>query len=87
MVALKDLVDNHNLVAYQIEGFDKRDLTTAKTTEDFAQIVSFDLGVALNKKNDPKFTLKDAKGQTVKVTVYLEKGNEKATDVYTVEVK
>lgn len=86
MVALKDLVDKHNLVAYQIEGLDKRDITGKETT-DLAQIVSFDLGVALNSKNDPNFKLGDAKGKVVKVTVYLEKGNEKATDVYTVEVK
>lgn len=85
MIALQDLVDNHNLVAYQIEGLDKRDITGKEAT-DLAQIVSFDIGLALNPNGTPGFKLGDTKGETVKVTVYLEKDGVKAEDTYTIKV-
>lgn len=84
-VALKDLIDNHNLVAFKI-GDQAKIPTKDLTTNDLKTIVGANFGQELIAGN-PDFTLKDAKGKKVDITVYLEKGAVKTTDTYTVIFK
>ncbi|MGF0095232.1 S-layer homology domain-containing protein [Peptoniphilus sp. SGI.035] len=85
MVALKDLIDNHNLVAFKI-GDQAKIPTKDLTTNDLKTIVAANFGQELIAGNTD-FTLKDAKGKKVDITVYLEKGDVKTTDTYTVIFK
>ena len=87
MVALKDLADNHNLVAFTVEGDSRQYQVKGNTTEVLAQYVGAAFGNAMNPNGKQDFTLKDAKGKEVKVTAYLEKDGVKTTDVFTVVVK
>lgn len=87
MVALKDLADNHNLVAFTVEGDSTQYQVKGKSTQDLAQYVGAAFGNAMNPNGKADFTLKDAKGKEVKVTAYLEKDGVKTTDVFTVVVK
>lgn len=85
MVALEKLATGKNLTAFKI-GVNK--ITVAGQTLDqlksditvtaYSQIIAADGNVN---------TLSDFVGNTIKVTVYLEKDGVKATDTYTVEFK
>lgn len=87
MVALKDLADNHNLVAFTVEGDSLKYEVKGKNTEALAQYIIAAFGNAMNPNGKEDFKLEDAKGKEVKVTAYLEKDGVKTTDVFTVVVK
>ncbi|MDU2373636.1 MAG: hypothetical protein E7D52_03705 [Peptoniphilus harei] len=81
MVALGNVANAANLKAFQVENQEKH--TVSSDLEANRNILLGDLFAATGIESEK---LGDFVGQTVKVTAYLEKGDVKATDVYTVKI-
>lgn len=81
MTALEDLVQNENLVAFQIGDREKREVA-GKSANDLKFIVGMDLQDALDTKTK---TLEAYKGKKAEIKVFLEKDGVKAEDTYTIE--
>ena len=88
MVALEKLIDNKYVVAYQVEGLEKRDVKAIKEAgglNALKQIIGSD-AASIKPSEAGKDYLGDLVGKTLKVTVYLEKDGVTAEDIYTINV-
>lgn len=81
MVALGNVANGANLKSFQVENQAKYDVT--KDLEANKNVLLAQLYAATGIKNGK---LGDYVPKEVKVTAYLEKGDVKATDVYTVKI-
>lgn len=81
MTALEDLVQNENLVAFQIGNQEKREVAGKKATE-LGTIVGLDMA---NTFDAGTKTLEAYKGKKAEIKVFLEKDGVKAEDTYTIE--
>lgn len=82
MVALGNVANGANLKYFQVKGQAKREISADKDVNRIRLLDDLFEATGIDSNN-----LKDYKGQTVKVTAYLEKGELKDTDVYTVVIK
>lgn len=82
MVALGNVANGANLKYFQVKGQAKREISADKDVNRIRLLDDLSEATGIDSNN-----LKDYKGQTVKVTAYLEKGELKDTDVYTVVIK
>ncbi len=88
MVALEQLIDNKNVVAYQVEGLEKRDVVAIKANgglNALKQVIGSD-AASIKPSEAGKDYLGDLVGKTLKVTVYLEKDGVTAEDTYTINI-
>lgn len=90
MTALEKIVSEKNVVAFQVEGQEKRDVQAIKDQgglEALKLIIGADVGNAILPTEGGNAQLGNLKGKKASVKVFLEKDGVTAEDTYTLAFK